>query len=207
MLVGLPTTLLTPDEESALISDGTLESRQKIIIHAMRSACHYAQVVCKGNVDGEDIFSACYDALCHSINNYKPGKRTFFAYSKPFIRGEVFKAFRAMKAVKHSFIVQMENDDTDDDLLRESSGEFDFDAIHRREQLELIRTVADKHLSEQERLVLELRDFGRLTFIDIKNVLGCSRTNVQQIYGRAIKKIKKKVAVLHRDAQYKNVSA
>lgn len=203
MLLGLPTEILTPVEEAALISDGTLESRQKIVVHAMRAACHYAQKVCKGNVDGEDIFSACYDALCHSVNNFTPGKKTFFAYSKPFIRGEIFKAWRAMKAVKNSLMVPMENDDSDDDLLSDRSGEFDFDAIHRREQIELLRKIADEHLSEQERLVLELHDFGKLTFIAIKDILGCSRTNVQQIYQRALKKLKRKVAAFQKTAHYK----
>lgn len=202
MLVGLPEAL-SPEEERVLILDGSEEARQKIIVHAMRAACGYGQKICKGNVDGEDIFSACYDALRHAVANYRPGKKSFLVYAQTYIRGEVIKAWKAQKAVKKSFMVQMNNDDTDDDLLVGSNGNFDFDGVHRREQLVLLRKIIDAHLSEQERLVLELRDFGQLTFIAIKDVLGCSRTNVQQIYKRAVKKIKKRVAALQRTAQYK----
>lgn len=203
MLVGLPTETLKPDEERELIRNGSEEARQKIIVYAMRAACSYGQKVCKGNVDGEDIFSACYDALRHAVANYKPGQKSFFVYAKTYIRGEIFKAWKAQKAVKKSFMVQMENDDTDDALLVDSNEGFDFDGVHRREQIQLLRKVIDAHLSEQERLVVELRDFGQLTFIAIRDLLGGSRQNIQQIYNRAVKKIKRRVASLQQTAQYK----
>jgi len=190
VLNGLPTRILTPEEEQDLIKDGSEDAKQSLILHNMRAACGYAQKVCKGNIDGEDIFSACYDALRRAVENFKAGQQTFLGYAKPYIRGAIFKVWKAQKVVPRSFIIQLAGDDSDDDLLSELSVSFDYYSIYRCEQIENIKAFVDKALSEQERVAIELHNIGEMTFKEIGEALGCSRSNVQQIYDRAIKKLR-----------------
>lgn len=191
MRKGLPTVRLTLEEEQALIRDGSPEAREKLIVGTMYFACAYAQRVCSGNLDGEDIFSACYDALSAACKNFNAGQQNFLAYAKPYIRGTVFKAWKSKDVIKHTMTFQLAPGDSLDDVISPDTEEFDYEGIHRREIMDMLQPVMKKFLTEQERMVIELHDMGGMTFKDIGTTMDYSRSRAQQIYDAAVKKLRR----------------
>lgn len=201
MLTGLPTETLTSADEQDLVRQNSEDARQRLVLYTMRHACGYAQKLCKGEIDGEDIFSECYDALTHAAENYKADQQTFLAYAKPYIRGRIFKLWRGQTSHPGRTLIQLESNELDDEILTESSKDFDYGSIERKEQMGLIKKLAAKHLTENERLTLELHNFGDMTFDEIAQTLDLSRSRVQQLHVAAIKKLRKHFTKI--DALYK----
>jgi RNA polymerase sigma factor (sigma-70 family) len=191
MRKGLPTVRLTAEEEQALILNGTPEAREELIVRTMFFACSYARHVCRGNLDGEDIFSACYDALASACKNFKPDQQTFLAYAKPYIRGTIFKAWKSKGLIKKTTTLQLPSGNSIDDVMSPDAEDFDYEGIHRREVMDMLQPVMEKFLTEQERMVVELHDMGGMSFKDIGSVMDYSRSRAQQIYVKAIDKIRR----------------
>jgi RNA polymerase sigma factor (sigma-70 family) len=191
MRKGLPTVRLTAVEEQALILNGSPEAREELIVRTMFFACSYGRHVCRGNLDGEDIFSACYDALTAACKNFKGGQQNFLAYSKPYIRGTIFKAWKDRGLVKKTTTLQLPSNNSIDDVLSPEAEDFDYEGIHRREMMDMLQPVMEKYLTEHERMVVELHDMGGMTFKDIGSAMDYSRSRAQQLYDSAIKKIRR----------------
>lgn len=218
LLRGLPTEKLEMEREDALASTGSEANRETIVLHNMREAFFYARHVCRGRLPEDEIYSAVYGALAHAVRNYRPGTKVgirFFAYAKPYVRGALCKEWKAKSVVKHadhetlSVPVESEAGDRDysvnhddghsvDSLMKwevQENQEPAFDEIHLREQLEIIRPILKTHLSEHERMIIELTYSGQHNFEELSKLLGVTRSAVQNSHTRAIRKVR---AVLRR---------
>lgn len=78
----------------------SIGSPEILVLHSMREAFYYAKRCCRGGLLDDEIYSACYDALCKAAKNFKPDKIRFFAYAKPYVRGALSTAWRGKDIVK-----------------------------------------------------------------------------------------------------------
>lgn len=211
LLRGLPTEKLEMEREDALAAAGSETDRETIVLHNMREAFFYARHVCHGKLPEDEIYSAVYGALAHAVRNYRPGTKVgvrFFAYAKPYIRGALCKEWKAKNVVKHAdhetlSAPEEQLNDTHDCAWEDRDGmsilskwetqenqEPAFDEIHLREQLEVIRPILKSHLSEHERMIIELTYSGQHNFEELSKLLGVTRSAVQNSHTRAIRKVR-----------------
>lgn len=213
LLRGLPDKVLTREEEDALavvIRKTKDEDRINILVlHSMREAFSYG-ITCARKLPADEVFSLCYTALRSAAPNFKPGQIRFFAYCKPYVRGEICKAFNNLPIVKGAKTQQFVPDcllgaevggDRDnreetlnhiDDMLRKKvdTVEPDMDGIMSRDEWRVLLPVFQERLSELERMVLELRYQSGFNFFHIGSLLKVSRQATQAAHNRAINKVR-----------------
>lgn len=107
LLAGLPTTPLTPEQENALAIKIQASGKQdedainELALHSMREAFFYA-LHCSRQLAADSVYSLCYSALRYAATNFQPHRIRFLAFSKPYLRGEIYKTFNELKVVKES---------------------------------------------------------------------------------------------------------
>jgi RNA polymerase sigma factor (sigma-70 family) len=212
LLRGLPKKQLTLEEEQLLAlkiqksQKRDVESINELAMHAMREAFYYG-LACARALGPEEVFSLCYTALRASAGNFKPGRVRFFAYSKPYVRGEICKAFESLKVVRNgitqalgpeyinsSFEAEDQNPTECQTVVRFDKKldvvEADTEGVMAREEWKLILPVLQTKLSEKERMVLELRYQSGFNFRQIGDLLSVSRSDTQATHERAINKVR-----------------
>lgn len=111
LLTGIPSERLNEAQEQLLVrnirSKITTENvkqaaRNMLILHAMWEAFFYARRCCRKKLPDDEIYSLSYDALCRAVENFKPGRVRFFAYSKVYVRGAICKEWKKKDVVKNS---------------------------------------------------------------------------------------------------------
>lgn len=201
LLTGLPTEKLSPEQENNCTTPYDLE---QLILHNMREGFFYARHVCRGRLPEDEVYSLVYAALAHAAKNYRPGTKIsirFFAYAKPYIRGGICRAWRAKDVVKNSkgeesieaSINSTSESDTEEENQKweaEQSVEPEFESIHMAEQFELLKPLVQSVLSDQERMVIELKYFGHYNFEEIGKQLGVTRSAIQNCHARALRKLR-----------------
>lgn len=204
LLTGLPTEKLSPEQENDC---ATLHDLERLILHNMREGFFYARHVCRGRLPEDEVYSLVYAALAHAAKNYRPGTKIsirFFAYAKPYIRGGICRAWRAKDVVKNSkgeeSIEADANPASESDIELsgdenqkwevDQSVEPEFDSIHISEQFELLKPLVQTVLSDQERMVIELKYFGHYNFEEIGRQLGVTRSAIQNCHARALRKLR-----------------
>lgn len=206
ILSGLPEiNSLTPEQEVELISEPAT-----LALHGMREAFYYAKKCCRGMLTDDDIYSACYDALCKAAVNFKPGKIRFFGYAKPYIRGALSSVWKTKDVVKHGkngmFIVPdvdpslefaEEADGITGVLFKEQrkniplppSIEPEMSAIQSRDEWALVEPLMKSILTDKEQAIIKLYYVSGLSFERIGKLLGSSRADCQATNSRALKKL------------------
>lgn len=181
----------------------------------MREAFFYTRQCCRTQIPGDELISLCYRALVECAKNYKPNCQRFFAYSKINLRGHIYRYWKNQDVVKNSSIHEVEPEQYDilkqdpleyehDDRanafegnpgmvtgVEESRVDPDFDGIHFRERLALVKKVIAEKLTAQEQMIIELTYNGGYNFEKIGQMLEpkVSRSAVQQTCAHAIKKV------------------
>jgi RNA polymerase sigma factor (sigma-70 family) len=215
LLRGLPKKQLTLEEEHLLSikiqksKKKDVESINELAMHAMREAFYYG-LACAKVLSPEEIFSLCYIALRASAGNFKPGRVRFFAYSKPYVRGEVCKTFEALKVVRNATTQALDSEyinggseiedyNPTECQIGPRGAQFDarlvvtedgIGGIMAREEWKLILPILQSKLSEKERMVLELRYQSGFNFRQIGDLLSVSRSDTQATHERAINKVR-----------------
>lgn len=200
LLHGLPTTKFSTDFEDGLFESGELEKRQIAVLHNMREGFFYARAVCKQKLPEDVIYSAVYKALEHASRNYRPGTKPgvrFFAYAKPYIRGEICNEWKSLNVVWRGDCVSLglaqEIDSEDDsEIPVPEGGTVDpaFYEIFVRDILSLLAaTMESLTLREQE--VIKLVYFRHYLLREVAEHWGVSRSAAQNTLMRAMKKIRK----------------
>lgn len=170
----------------------------------MREAWAYARHVCRGKLPDDEIYSLCYTALKKAAKNFEAGRIRFFAYSKPYVRGEISRAWRFQDPVKHASLHETEviqvasytpapydNEDRKEGTARkEGFVESDFQKIVTRERWALVKPVIDEVLSDHEKMVLDLTYSSGFSFQTTGNLLGITRSAVREAHARAIGKVR-----------------
>lgn len=210
-LRNLPTGGVTRELEQELVLKGTIEAREELVMLSLREAFAYLHGVSKGRTTPGEILSISFNALTRSAKNFSPGMQTFFAYSKAYLRGELFKAWREDRVVKKGQVHSIEGwsnqefSPSDDGLARlglnyegheegpaEYEGNYEpgFEEIDSRERFGIIKPSLEK-ITAQERLVLELYYFGGMNFPQIGRLVSASPSAVQATHSRALRKVRK----------------
>lgn len=218
LLRGLPKKQLTTEEEDALAiriqatrrkHEADEDAMNALILHSMREAFFYA-MGCARNLPPDAVYSLCYAALRLAAPNFSPGRIRFFAYCKPYVRGEICKTFNELKVVRNADCQTLSPDVVNSaeegtsgetywasDFVRNSFidskvdvVEPETDAIMGREEWTLIVPILQSRLSEKERMVLELRYQSGFNFRQIGDLLKVSRSDTQATHERAINKVR-----------------
>lgn len=206
---------ITPEGEAALLEQITqaklvrdagaeASAREELVLCSMREGYAYAKHFGRKQFDDWQIVSLAYEALRRAARNFKTGGTCrFFAYAKPYVRGEVCRAYRMGDVVPRLTRVPME-------ITRESHPEtgeigeenpdvggveeMDFDGMHWGELwAKLEPHLAD--LTEKEQSVIS--DFREgLNFREMGDKRGVSRAAMQSTFARALGKLKKAMGVV-----------
>lgn len=209
LLRGLPTEALSPETEVSLARAGDEDSRNELALHNMREAFFYA-LACAHSLPPDEVYSLCYKALLAATRNFKPGRTSrFFAFAKPYIRGEIYRTFKRYKIVKESETTQIPIEtrcETDDQWRPTSDPTTDFDAFQKATSIEpdFQSIMANDEwaslkpflaaLKEKERMVLQLFYQSGLNFREIGDLLNVSRSDIQATHANAIKKVRCQVS-------------
>jgi RNA polymerase sigma factor (sigma-70 family) len=198
LLAGLPAGKMSLEEETDLADTArayaTGQRRraalETLVLSNLRDAFFYARRCCRGSMPDDDIYSACYSALCRSAVNFKPRWKRYFAFSKPYIRGSISRAWRKRDVVKNA----SEHESEDDTVLHHPPVEDpavdpEFNAIHIREVWNIVEPLL-KNLSKQEREVLRLHYNKGLNFVEIARLYRLSRERIRQIEARALRTLR-----------------
>lgn len=218
LLKGLPRKQLTTEQEDGLAvriqatkerGEADVDSVNELALYNMREAFSYG-VSCARNLPGGVVFSLCWTALVAAATNFEAGRIRFFAYAKPYVRGEVIKAFHAAKVVRHGETRALSPDsiltgevegsedvplhftmDTDELLLAKADTvEADTEGIMVRDEWSVLVPILQSRLSEKERMVLELKYQSGFNFRQIGDLLRVSRSDTQATHTRAINKVR-----------------
>lgn len=213
ILDGLPERdSLSRDDENQLA--GT--DKETLILSSMREAFVYAKRCCRGKLPDDEVYSACYEALCEAARNFKPGGTVrFFGYAKQYIRGRsgLAKVWCSKDVVRrgkttlweHGLIESGKFEYQDEyegaegitgvirqskEVLLPPSVEPDIDCIQIREEYALLQPML-KQLTDKEQSVISLRYRSGLTFERIGGLLGTSPADSQATHARALRKLRR----------------
>lgn len=208
---------MTPETESSLA--GTPDCEPTLALHNMREAFLYARKCCRGMLTDDEIYSACWDALCKAAKNFKSGKIRFFGYAKPYIRGALSQVWKSKDVIPNKpyvvrtrkgeptrLIEEMESED----IAEEADGitgvfrkarfvnifptvQPELDAIQSREEWKLLEPLIQSTLTDKEQTVITLRYKSSLSFERIGALLKISRQDIQTTHAVALKKLQRAV--------------
>lgn len=208
LLAGLPEIgAELPDSEQATL-----------VLHSMREAFFYARKCCRGKLPDDEIYSACYEALCEAARNWQPGGNTrFFGYAKLYIRGRsgLAKLWKSKDVVRNKGgkyhdevpfppeVGEVESEGASGltgmllvSRLRRNLQEDapicepDIESVQLREEYALLQPML-KQLTDKEQSVISLRYRSGLTFERIGGLLGTSPADSQATHARALRKLRR----------------
>lgn len=217
ILDGLPEEgSMTPSDEAVLANE--IQKHQKeedknlLVLANMREAVRYGMGLSKGRISEGEIFSIVYTALLKASKNFIPGGIRFFAYAKPYIRGDICLFWKRVDVVKNSYENQAEEEpaikrfvlisgacetETDcysweDKRLVPDFVEPDFKGIDLREKWSIVEPVMETTLNEREQMILKLFYISGFTFENIsqKLVPKISSAAVKYTHSRALRKLR-----------------
>jgi len=196
---------LSPEDEKKYVTawtqNGDLSAKEKLIEHNLRLVAHIVKKY-TGTADSDDLISIGSIGLIKAISTYKPEKCTHLAtYASRCIENEVLMHIRATK--KQRFEVSLNepvgvdregNEISLIDIIG-SDGDSVLEDVDLRIKATKLYCNMKQHLSERERVVLELR-YGlcgntACTQREIAKLLDISRSYVSRIEKKAVEKLEK----------------
>lgn len=221
IFAGLPEVELTREQELTA-------SAEALVLHSLRRAVPYAITVSRGGLREDEALSLCYEALMNATKTFDPKQLPFFNYSKPFLRGYVIKNWNRGEVVKNAFKARSEFDEwkpkkkttlADERHVEEQDWEAnipvcehktieslptmpEFEAIDLRERWVIVEPLL-RLLTEQERVIIRLRNEGGFTCDDIARLLvpEVTKQAIHIAYDRALRKIRN--SLLNKKLLYK----
>jgi RNA polymerase sigma factor (sigma-70 family) len=213
ILNDFPSDRLTTEQEESLAADikgGSEAAQTTLTMHNMREAVIYMRRVNRDELPDDELVGVCYAALMRNAKRFRPGWRRFFVFAKAGLRGAVKRHWKTRKIVRNAETVSMEAAHTEhaqrtdseilgiDDVLRPVTPalfepeqvEPDFAGIFTRERWEFVSKIIDAKCSEQEKMVLSLAYQSGFNFQEIGNMLRVSRSAIQSVHARALKKVR-----------------
>lgn len=184
---------LTPEREADLLArkDAEESAAQDLILHTLKAATRFASAVNRGAFPVDELFSLAGTALLAAVRNYRVGPEPvrLLVYAKPYIRGEINKAWRLRDPIDYGSEIPEKSPDGGHESLSEEVVDPEFDRIHLREQWDLVSPHFYR-LSETERRVLVLLYQAELTGAEIGRMIGCTRANIRETRLRALRKLR-----------------
>lgn len=191
LLKDLPQTPISAEYEQALFLAGGTE---KLILHTLVQAIKYignARRCNPVNISLAEKLSLCYAALSKSVRTFKPGMKSFLAYSKPFLRGEMCKHWRDKNVVRDSYRHEKPADENfPQPIIEAASSDPAWEEIHYKELWAQVEPVIRKTLKPIEIRVLEYRYKFSLTLEETGKQIKRTRARVKQIESEAMEKLR-----------------
>jgi len=145
--------------------------------------------------------SMAYTTLMACVKRFDPNHGlSFFAASKPFLRGALSRYWRQLDVVKNaSYHRQRKADakgedvetqtfvDVPEDIIQTDP---DWSGIRTRELYPKVIKLMNKKLGARERCILLLAYEGGMNFQEIADLFGVSRSAVQWIHARALETVR-----------------
>ena len=194
---------LTAEEERhylELSAQGDLEARNVLIERNLRLVSHIMKKYYSQTSDQEDLISIGTIGLIKGITTFDPSKGARLAtYAARCVENEILMYFRSQKKsaqdVSLSDYIETGTDGAALSLMDVVSDEADLmEQVAAREAVEQLRREVRENLSEQERLVVELR-YGLggqapKRQREVAQSTGISRSYVSRIEKRALQKLR-----------------
>ena len=216
LLSTLPQKPIDAETESTLSKSA---DKTELVMSAMREACLYMTKCCRAKLPEDEIFSLAYAALTKAAGNFIAGRGTrFMGYAKPYLRGEISRAWRTMDVVRSASMheslegipekfgnAEIRDSETGypipdsavgivEETLGACFGSVDpeFELVDLNEKWALIQPIIEKQLNDHEKLVLNLHYKAGLTFVEISKMVvpKVSRERIRQIESTALRKIR-----------------
>lgn len=191
LLSDLPQTPLSVEQEQKLFLAGDTET---IIIHTLVSAAKYMNNVKlhgpRSHIPLSEVLSLCYAALSKSIRTFKPGMKSFLAYSKPFLRGAKCRHWCDKNVVRDAFRHEAPEQDEFPKPLACEHVEPAWESIHYKELWAQVEPVIRTTLKPIEIRVLEYRYKFDMTLEETGEQIGRTRERVRQIETEAMGKLR-----------------
>lgn len=199
---GFPRPLTAEEERSYLqrSAQGDIEARNILIEHNLRLVAHIMKKYYTQISDQEDLISIGTIGLIKGITTFDTSKGARLAtYAARCVENEILMYFRSQRKSSQDVSLSdyidtgtdgaalslMDVVSEDDDLL---------EAVSTREQIVHLRKAIAERLTEQERLVIQLRyglDGNRPhRQREVAKITGISRSYVSRIEKRAMQKIR-----------------
>ncbi len=194
---------LTAEQEKEYLSrcaEGDDEARSMLIEHNLRLVAHIAKKFTGTNRDSDDIISIGTIGLIKAVSTYDAQKGTALAtYAARCIENEILMSIRSDKRrpseVSLNDAIGTDRDGNDISLAEVLGSDASLvgDEVELRIAAEQLRCLIRKHLTERERMVIELR-YGlagnfSMTQREIANMLDISRSYVSRIEKKALSKL------------------
>ena len=197
---------LTAREEAhylKLSAQGDLEARNILIERNLRLVAHIMKKYYAQTADQEDLISIGTIGLIKGITTFNPDKGARLAtYAARCVENEILMYFRAQRKSSHdvslSDYIETGSDGTALSLMDVVGEDEDLsEQINNQEQLQQVRKLVDRCLTEQERQVICLR-YGLLDNKpqrqrEVAKIVGISRSYVSRIEKRALEKLRKEL--------------
>lgn len=194
---------LPADEERRCLeayADGDQLAREKLIEHNLRLVAHISKKYTNPGRTSDDLISIGTIGLIKAVTTYNLQKGTaLVTYAARCIENEILMSIRSEKKQSSEISIfdaigtdRDGNDVSLVDMLGSNASLVD-DEVELRLSAQRLRSLISKHLSDRERLVIELRYglYGRvcLTQREIANMLDISRSYVSRIEKKALNKL------------------
>ena len=195
---------LTEEEEKhylALSAAGDLEARNVLIERNLRLVAHIMKKYYAQSADQEDLISIGTIGLIKGISSFDPSKGARLAtYAARCVENEILMHFRSQRKsaqdVSLSDYIEAGSDGTPLELMDVVSDEGDLlEQVAARESVVRLRGAVAECLTDQERLVVQLRyGLGGETprrQREVAELTGISRSYVSRIEKRALEKLRR----------------
>ena len=195
---------LTAEEERhylELSAQGDLEARNVLIERNLRLVSHIMKKYYSQTSDQEDLISIGTIGLIKGITTFDPSKGARLAtYAARCVENEILMHFRSMrKSAQDVSLSDYIETGTDGaalslmDVVSDEEGDL-LEQVSARESVVNLRRAVREILSDQERLVVELRyGLGGLPpkrQREVADITGISRSYVSRIEKRALQKLR-----------------
>ena len=230
LLKDIPTGKIKPEREAQLtkVIFGSASkklknvAREELVIHTMHEAFLYARECAKGGLPEDEIFSLSYKALSSAVGNFRkrPGVQNsesfrFFAYVKPYLRGEVMRSYRRLRVVRggdaeattclipaYARICLAPEElripsDFDSAVSApvpkvgfEGETEIDFSAMDTALLWEKVKPLLESRLTPQAQEALKLHFYENKNFQEIADKMGFARQYAQRLVKESLEKLR-----------------
>lgn len=194
---------LTPDEEAALLSDKSDESKEKLIVHNLRLVVYIARKFDTAPTGIEDLISIGTIGLIKAVNTFCPERNIKLAtYASRCIENEILMHLRKLSSRRNEISIDEPlNTDWDgnelllSDVLGSEPDEVGRGIEQEDERHQLNGFVCG--LPPRERQIMEMRfgmnGYPEYTQKQVADTLGISQSYISRLEKRIIVKLKKQL--------------
>jgi RNA polymerase sigma factor (sigma-70 family) len=162
----------------------------------IRNGYGYARLYCGTRFDDDELLSIVYKAMMAAARRFQPGGQSLVRFAKPFIRGELHRAWKNNRPLGQPLTPACDSKATcpdDDPAPVAAEGEFvmfDFGELDAKYNEEKVKKML-RRLSKHERAIVDLVFWGGLSYTDVAKLTRSHRQSVHQVVRNAFSKLKR----------------